>query len=111
MIDLQRTEMVFVLTMQSGENRFNRRFLTALNGALDEVEEADGPAALVTVGEGKYYSNGLDLEWMSSQKLDTVSALISKPEFSNESAIPLSSAFMPGSGGGYANQIHIFRAR
>ena len=29
---------MFVLTMQAGENRFNRAFLDALNGALDEVE-------------------------------------------------------------------------
>jgi enoyl-CoA hydratase/carnithine racemase len=52
--------------MQSGENRFNRRFLDALHAALDEVEGSSGKAALVTVGgEPKFYSNGLDLEWMS----------------------------------------------
>jgi len=50
--------------MAAGENRFNAGFLTALNQALDEVEGSTGPVALVTSGTGKFYSNGLDLEWM-----------------------------------------------
>jgi enoyl-CoA hydratase/carnithine racemase len=66
MITLTRTGPVFVLAMQSGENRFNRVFLEALNGALDEVERSSGPAALVTVGTDKFYSNGLDLDWLMS---------------------------------------------
>jgi enoyl-CoA hydratase/carnithine racemase len=64
MIDLRRDGDVFILHMQAGENRFNRPFLAALNGALDEVEKSEGAAALVTTGEGKFYSNGLDLTWM-----------------------------------------------
>ena len=63
--DLRREGSVFILTMQSGENRFNRPFLGALNEALETVERSSGPAALVTVGEEKFYSNGLDLTWMS----------------------------------------------
>ena len=65
-VDLKKEGDVFVLTMQSGENRFNRTFIEAVNEALDEVEKSDGAAALVTVGgEDKFYSNGLDLAWMS----------------------------------------------
>lgn len=64
MIDLTREGDVFVLHMKDGENRFNRPFLTALNAALDETEGSSGPAALVTTGEGKFYSNGLDLAWL-----------------------------------------------
>jgi enoyl-CoA hydratase/carnithine racemase len=64
MIDLQRAGDVFVLHMQAGENRFNRSFLEAVNGALDQVEKSEGAAALVTTGDGKFYSNGLDLAWM-----------------------------------------------
>jgi enoyl-CoA hydratase/carnithine racemase len=66
-IKLTREGPVFVLTMRSGENRFNRAFLDALNGALDEVEGTGGPAALVTVGEDKFYSNGLDLTWLTGE--------------------------------------------
>lgn len=67
MIDLGFDEGVYILRMQSGENRFNLDFLEALNGALDEVEKSSGPAALVTTGDGKFYSNGLDLEWITAQ--------------------------------------------
>jgi len=64
-IQLTREDDVFILRMQSGENRFNADSVKALNDALDEVEASSGAAALVTVGEGKFFSNGLDLEWMS----------------------------------------------
>jgi enoyl-CoA hydratase/carnithine racemase len=70
-IEVRREGDVFVLTMQNGENRFNRGFVDAFNAALDEVEGAGGPAALVTVGgEEKFYSNGLDLDWMMGDGRD-----------------------------------------
>ena len=66
-IDVTRDGSVFVLTMNAGENRFNRSFIDDLNGALDEVERTSGPAALVTTGgTEKFYSNGLDLAWLGS---------------------------------------------
>lgn len=67
MVDLTRQGPVFVLAMRSGENRFNRPFLDALIKALDEVEGGSGPTALVTVGEDKFYSNGLDLNWLMGE--------------------------------------------
>jgi len=63
-IDLRREGEVFVLRMDAGENRFHPDFVRACNAALDEVERTDGPKALVTTGSGKFYSNGLDLDWM-----------------------------------------------
>ena len=64
MIDITRTEDVFVLRMVADENRFNPTMLDAFDGALSEVEASEGPAAVVLTGEGKFFSNGLDLEWM-----------------------------------------------
>jgi len=65
MIELTRQGPVFVLTMNAVENRFNQRFIEAVNAALDEVEASEGPAAMVTTGgTEKFYSNGLDLDWM-----------------------------------------------
>ena len=58
MIDLERHGAVFVLKMKAGENRFHPPFIEALGEALDEVETSEGPAALVTTGEGKFYSEG-----------------------------------------------------
>ncbi len=64
MITIERTDDVFVLTMDDGENRMNERWLTAMNSALDEVDSGADPLALVTIGSGKFFSNGLDLEWL-----------------------------------------------
>jgi enoyl-CoA hydratase/carnithine racemase len=67
LVDLRRDGDVFVLTMRAGENRFNRGSVDALNAALDTVEASSGPAALVTTGAEKFYSNGLDLDWMMGE--------------------------------------------
>lgn len=67
-LDLSRDGDVFVLRMKSGENRFNPDFIAAMNAALDEVEASKGAAALVTTGDGKFYSNGLDLDWLAQQE-------------------------------------------
>lgn len=71
-IDIERHEReggtVVVLTMVEGENRWNTTFTRAFDAALDEVEATDGPATLVTAsGNEKFFSNGLDLEWMTSR--------------------------------------------
>lgn len=66
MIDLQRDGDVFVLRFDDGENRFGQAFLDGVGAALDTVEQADHPRALVTVGTGKFYSNGLDLDWVGA---------------------------------------------
>lgn len=64
MLNVERDGEVFVIAMQAGENRFNPDSLAALNAALDEVEATEDPAAVVLTGAGKFFSNGLDLEWM-----------------------------------------------
>lgn len=65
-VSLDRDGDVFVLTLDHGENRFAPEVLDALDDALGEVEGTDGARALVTVGAGKYWSNGLDLDWVSA---------------------------------------------
>ncbi len=68
MIELDRDGDVFVLTMNDGENRWNTSFVRAFVEALDEVEASTGPAALVTRSSSeKFFSNGLDLEWLSAK--------------------------------------------
>ncbi|MCV7278728.1 enoyl-CoA hydratase/isomerase family protein [Mycolicibacterium flavescens] len=63
---LDKRGAVFVLTLGDDENRFHPDRLRAINAALDEVEAADGPRAVVTTGVGKFYSNGLDLDFMAA---------------------------------------------
>jgi len=62
MPELTAVDGVHVLRLGADENRFSPDWIKATNAALDEVV-AD-PAPLVTVGEGKFYSNGLDLDWI-----------------------------------------------
>jgi enoyl-CoA hydratase/carnithine racemase len=61
---LERHDAVFVVDLGDGENRFHPDWLTELDALLDEVEKGDDPRALVTTATGKFYSNGLDLEWL-----------------------------------------------
>ena len=67
---LGREDDVFVLTMDDGENRMNQPWLDSMNAALDAVEAAADPLALVTTGAGKFFSNGLDLEWLLGGQAD-----------------------------------------
>jgi Delta3-Delta2-enoyl-CoA isomerase len=66
MTGLDRTGAVFVLTLGDDENRFHPNRLAEINAALDEVEATDGARAVVTTGGGKFYSNGLDLDFMAA---------------------------------------------
>ncbi|MEM7404273.1 MAG: enoyl-CoA hydratase-related protein [Pseudomonadota bacterium] len=64
MINLEKYEDVFLMSMDAGENRWNTTFVRAFSAALDEVEASAGPAAVVTTATSeKFYSNGLDLDW------------------------------------------------
>lgn len=58
-------DKIAVLDLGDGENRFSPTFLDELNAHLDAVL-ADGAHALITTASGKFYSNGLDLEWLSA---------------------------------------------
>ena len=57
---------VAVITMDDGENRFDLSVVRRWHELLDEVQAKEGPLALVTTGTGKFYSNGLDLDWMTA---------------------------------------------
>jgi Delta3-Delta2-enoyl-CoA isomerase len=61
---LDRSDDVFLLDLGDSENRFHPDWLASVDAALDEVEQAEGPRALVTVATGKFFSNGLDLDWL-----------------------------------------------
>lgn len=62
---LEQDGEVFVLRLDpDDENRFSLDWLAAVETLLGEVEAASGPCALVTAGSGKFWTNGLDLDWM-----------------------------------------------
>lgn len=61
---LDRQDDVYLLDLGDGENRFHPDWLTEVDALLDEVAKDGGPRALVTTATGKFWSNGLDLEWL-----------------------------------------------
>jgi Delta3-Delta2-enoyl-CoA isomerase len=74
-MELERRGDVAVVHLRDGENRFNRDSLARWHTLLDELEADEGPLAVVTTGEGKFYSNGLDLDWMTAHP-DEAGALL-----------------------------------
>jgi enoyl-CoA hydratase/carnithine racemase len=76
-LKLERDGAVFVLRLEAGENRFRPALLDPLSAALDEVERAGTPCALVTTGAGRFYSNGLDTDWMGAHP-DEVPAYLAR---------------------------------
>jgi enoyl-CoA hydratase/carnithine racemase len=65
-IEIERQGDVAVVHLRDGENRFNGTSIAEWHHTLDELEAIDGPLAVVTVGEDRFYSNGLDLDWMNA---------------------------------------------
>lgn len=66
MLEVVQHDAVRALHWRGGENRFNPDSLAALHGALDELEAVEGPLAVVLTGDGRFFSNGLDLDWMGA---------------------------------------------
>jgi Delta3-Delta2-enoyl-CoA isomerase len=71
-ITLETKDRVGVMTMNyKKENRFNPEFLSEMRETLDAVENDKGIGALVvTGGDPKFFSNGLDIEWMMAHAAD-----------------------------------------
>ncbi|SUE28359.1 enoyl-CoA hydratase [Nocardia farcinica] len=65
MTTLEFHDGIAVLDLGDGENRFSPAFLEQVNAHLDTAL-SDGALALVTTGGGKFYSNGLDLDWVAA---------------------------------------------
>ncbi len=75
MIDIERVGDVAVVRWRDGENRFNQASVARWHEVLDELEALEGPLAVVVVGEGKLFSNGLDLDAFAAEP-DTAGAVV-----------------------------------
>jgi enoyl-CoA hydratase/carnithine racemase len=63
--ELEQDGEVFILRLDPDEeNLFSLDWLAAVETLLDQVETVAGPCALVTAGSGKFWTNGLDLDWV-----------------------------------------------
>jgi enoyl-CoA hydratase/carnithine racemase len=61
---------VWTLDLGDDENRFSPTWLEEAEGLVARVTASTEPVALVTIGSGKFYSNGLDLEWVMAHPGD-----------------------------------------
>ncbi|MFC7502666.1 enoyl-CoA hydratase-related protein [Nocardioides sp. CPCC 206347] len=77
MVTISTDGPIWTLDLGADENRFTPEWLDEVNAALDKVETAEGPAVLVTSGHGKFYSNGLDLDWLG-QNFDQYAAYVER---------------------------------
>ncbi len=62
---LRFQEDIALLDLGDDENRFSPEFLEQFNAHLDDAV-SQGAHGLVTTATGKFYSNGLDLDWLSA---------------------------------------------
>lgn len=62
---LEKRGNIFILTITGNdEHRLNPTVIDSIRAALRQVrDEATGPSALITTAEGKFFSNGYDLNW------------------------------------------------
>lgn len=77
LIEYELDENVAIVTMNSGENRFNLLFLDEFLSVLDTIEnDTDANALVVRSSHEKIFSNGIDLDWLvpfiQKNDLDTV---------------------------------------
>jgi enoyl-CoA hydratase/carnithine racemase len=61
-LDMDQRGAVAILRWDDGENRINLASAAEWHAALDQLEQVEGPLALVVTGTGKFFSNGLDLD-------------------------------------------------
>ncbi|MGH3553584.1 MAG: enoyl-CoA hydratase/isomerase family protein, partial [Mycobacterium sp.] len=64
-ISLTYQEKIAVLDLGDDENRFSPEFLDEMNSHLDQIV-GTGAQGLVTTAGGKFYTNGLDLDWLTT---------------------------------------------
>jgi enoyl-CoA hydratase/carnithine racemase len=64
-VSLTYDDKIAIFDLGGDENRFSPGFLDEVDAHLDEILSA-GAQGLVTTGGGKFYSNGLDLDWLAA---------------------------------------------
>src|SRR6185437_1551190 len=64
-VQLDYDDKIAIVRLGGDENRFSPAFLDDIDDALDQAV-SDGAQGLVTTAGEKFYSNGLDLDWLSA---------------------------------------------
>lgn len=64
-VTLQKDSPVWILNIGEDENRFSPELLSDVDQSLTAITDSSEPAALMITATGKFFSNGLDLEWLA----------------------------------------------
>lgn len=84
MPQLTRSGPLSVLHLGSDENRLSPAWLGEVTHLLDAARDDEGSTGLVTVAEGKFWCNGLDVDWIGehpdqlAEYLESVHALLGR---------------------------------
>lgn len=66
MATLDKVGPIWTVDLGPDENRFSPDWMGAVGGFLKEIARSSEPAVLVTTGSDRFYTNGLDLEWLGA---------------------------------------------
>jgi enoyl-CoA hydratase/carnithine racemase len=77
---LEQRGSIFILNLGDTENRFNFDSVSHLISLIDQVDAAPGDKALVTVARGKFWSNGLDLDWIIANRIELADLVVAVQE-------------------------------
>ncbi len=80
-VDFETMDGVAVITMNNGQNLQNLDFAQAMMAALNKaVENTDVFSVVITSSDEKFFSNGVDIEWvgakMASGELDGIKSFM-----------------------------------
>jgi len=65
-VTLDTASQVWTLNIGEDENRFSPEFLSDFDRELTAIVESNAPVALMITATGKFFSNGLDLDWLQA---------------------------------------------
>ncbi|KAH3769046.1 uncharacterized protein LOC127846586 [Dreissena polymorpha] len=66
------------IQMVNGENRFQTPVIDEWNRTLDSVLQNQSVRGLLITGSGKFFSNGIDLQWLGQQQAEATGQFMSK---------------------------------
>jgi enoyl-CoA hydratase/carnithine racemase len=81
-VRLERVDRAHIVRLDRAENLFDEAFVASFHAALDAVagaNDVDGETLpVVTIGAGKSYSNGFDLEYLGSLQGESLWAFVAR---------------------------------
>lgn len=77
-MEIEAVDGLRVLRLGDGLNQFDATFVAELGHALDIVEADPEATTLVSVADGKHYSNGFDLAFLGSLEIDDLMAFMDR---------------------------------